>query len=201
MLILLALAIQTAPVSTPAAETAMKCASAVVATNGESAPSLRATSHFMYFAMQAAKDDPGDRPFLDRVAELVASIPAKGGLESEAAKTLIAGCDRSYPLARAATPPRLPATAFDRDVMCLGALSVLRGPAEELRGNGPDGSAAARIDAALKPLAQRFDGEALARRGIVGEAAFVTALEGQLKASLALGNIQTIGRACGVTGI
>ena len=201
MLTLLALAIQTASVPTPSAETALKCGSAIIATNGESMPSLQTTSHFMYFVMQAAKADPAGKPFFDRMTELVASITKGEALAPEAAKTLIASCDRSYPLARPSVPPRLPANAFDRDVMCLGALSVLRGPAEELRGSGPDGSAAARIDAALKPLAQRFDREALARRGIVGEAAFLSAMEEQLKASLSLGNIQTIGRACGVTGI
>jgi hypothetical protein len=201
MLTLLALAIQTASISTPGAETAMKCGSAIIATNGKAPPSLQTTSHFMYFVMQAAKDDPGNKPFLDRVSELVASVTKEEAPALEAARTLIASCDRSFPLARTTIPPRLPANAFDRDVMCLGALSVLRGPAEEMRGRGPDGGAAARIDAALKPLAQRFDGEALAKRGIAGEAALISAMEEQLKTSLSLGNMQTIGRACGVTGI
>lgn len=200
MPILLALAIQTAPVSTPSAEAAMKCGNAVIVASGEPAPSLRTTSHFMYFVMQAAKEAPGGKPYLERVNELASGAPKEESTAAEAAKTL-AACDRSYPLARATMLPRLPANAFDRDMLCLGALSILRGAAEEMRGIGPDGGAAARIDAALKPLVQRFDGQALAAHGIADDAAFVSALGEQLKASLALGNSQTIGRACGVTGI
>lgn len=202
MLNLLALAIQTASPPAPAADPAMKCAFAVVGANGEAQPSLQGTAHFMYFVMQAAKADSGGKPFLARVNELAAGLDRADVPAEPAAKALLASCDRAYPLARATTPaPRLPAKAFDRDVMCLGALSILKGAAEEMRGQGPDGGAAARIDTILGPLLQRFDDAALAAQGIDGEAAFVAAMGTQLEASLALGNSQMIARACGVTGI
>lgn len=201
MLTLLALAIQAATVSTPAAEAAMKCSTAAVATSSEVRPSLQATAHFMYFIMQAAKEDSGGKPFLVRVGELAGAPQGEQLPTAEAARTLVAGCDRRYPLADAATTPRLPANAFERDMMCLGALSILKGGAEDMRDKSVDRGAIGRIDTVLVPIHQRINDETLAQRGVTTQEAFVTALGEQIEASLELGNLLTVARACGVTGL
>lgn len=202
MFTLLLLSIQAAPASTPVADAAMQCGTAVIAASGEAKPSLQTTAQAVYFVMQAAKADPGKTPFMARVIELSASIAQVQAPPRDAAKAIVADCDRTYPLARATGPTaRLPAKAFDRDLTCLGALSVLRGVAEEARERGSDDGAAARIDAALVPLVERFDDATLAAQGIAGKETFVAKLGEQLQASLMLGNLQTVAHACGVTGI
>ena len=198
MLSLLALAAQTATVTNEPATRAMRCATAAVVSSGEADPSLGVTSHFMYFLMQATRADPGGKPFLTRLNELA---QASGGAEipsPDEAKALLAGCDREFPLARAANTPRLPANAFDRDVMCMGVLSLLNGAAEEMKANGGDPEPQARIAAALDPVSERLGDDVLAQHGMDDEASFMIAMGDQLAASLALGHPQMVARACGV---
>jgi len=203
MLTLIAFAAaQAATLSNQTAEDAMRCgASAIVTGLASSESQLRLTSHFMYFVMQAAKADPGNKPFLLRVGELASSIDLSKVPTPEAASTLIADCDRTYPMARATATPRLPTDAFDRDVLCMGVLSLLRGAAEEIRQADPGADLEQRIDAVLGPIGSRLDDEALAKRGMADEDAFMAAMGDQLQASLTLGHPETVARACGVAGL
>ncbi len=201
MLTLLALVAQTATLGTPVADNAMKCGMASILVAASEKPQLRETSHFMYFVMQAAKAAPTDKPFVERVGELAGTAAQTVPIEPETSAATATACDRTYPMARTTVAPRLPANAFDRDVMCMGTLSMLKGAADEMSKDGTDAGAAKRIDAALASIAQRLDDAALAKRGMTTEGAFIVAMGDQLKASLAIGNPLTIARACGATGI
>ena len=197
MFSLLALAAQTATLSNEPAKHAMACGAAAVVAGAETDAPLRMTSHYMYFVMRAAEADPGDKSFLLRIGELAGGA-AQGEIPSpEAAKKLLTDCDREYPLARAATAPKLPADAFDRDVMCMGTLSLLSGAAEEIKKDGDDNGAHDRIGEAIAGIAGRLTDDALAQRGMNNEEKFTVVMGEQLKASLRLGNPETIARACG----
>lgn len=193
----LAILAQTA-VTTPAAQDAMRCATAAAVAAPEGEAQLRTTSHFMYFAMQATQAEPGDGPFLNRLGEIAQSASSQTPPSAEEAATMLADCDKRFPLAKATTVPRLPADQFDRDVMCLGVLSLMQGAAEAMKEDG-DAAPVDEIRAALQPVAARLTDDVLAKRGVAEESRFVTVMGDQVRATLKIGNPASIARACGVT--
>jgi hypothetical protein len=201
MLSLLALTLQTAAVTTDSGKAAMRCATAAIVAGTEGESPLRLTSHFMYFAMQAAKAEQAGKPFLVRLGELAESAQGSPPPAVADGKAEIAACDRNFPAARSAAAAKLPADPFERDVLCLGTLSLLQGAAQQMKEDGEDQDSLGRISAVLAPINARLTDAVLGQHGITTEEAFVARMGDQLKASLALGNPATIARACGVSQI
>jgi len=196
MLITLALMMQTASLDADPAKAALTCAMAVAVADASQGP-MRVTSQVSHLVMQAANADPGTKPFLDRVGELTDKAGA-GNQTAEKAKALMPECDRRFPLARASATVRLPRDPFDRDVMCFGVLAMLQGAAKQLEEDSGDASPLDKIETAFAPISDRLTDDALKAHGIASETGFTLAMGNQLKASLALGNAESVARACGV---
>lgn len=178
------------------AEAAMRCAPASIAVGAET-PMLRTVSQFMHFVMEAASADGRGKPFLERMGEL-AEAAGKTAATPAVAATLIGDCDQRFPLARSMTRVTLPDDTFRRDVMCLGVLSLLEGAAQEQAKDSGNKTDVTRIAAALGPVHSRLTDEALTAKGYDDEAKFTVLMGDQIKASLVLGNPESVARACGL---
>lgn len=190
---------QTATLDADDSKAALACAMAVAVASPSENP-MRITSQVSHFVMQAAKADPGGKPFLERVGELTGQAET-ADQTADSAKALLPECDRRFPLARASATVRLPADAFQRDLMCFGILGIFRGAAGQLEEDSGDAGALDRIQTALAPISDRLTDAALNAHGIASEDAFSAAMGEQIKASLALGNGEDVARACGVASL
>lgn len=195
MPILLALLAQTVALDADPAKAALTCAMSVAITDASENP-MRLTSQVSHFIMQATKADPGSKPFLDRVGELTDQAGA-GTQTAESAKAAMPECDKRFPLARTNGPVHLPTDSFDRDVMCFGALALLKGAASQIEEDGGDAGPLDKIETALAPISDRLTDAALKAHGIASDTGFAAAMGEQLKASLALGNVESVALACG----
>jgi len=195
MLITLALLAQTASLDSDPAKAALSCAMSVAIADASVGP-MRITSQVSHFVMQAAKADPGTKAFLDRVNELTDQAVA-GNQTPDFAKAAMPECDRRFPLARRVATVRLPGDPFDRDVMCFGVLALLKGAASQLEEDSGDAAPLDKIETALAPISDRLTDTALKAHGIASETEFSTVMGDQLKASLALGNVESVARTCG----
>jgi len=198
MLTVLALMFQTATLDADNAKAAMTCAQAVTIVDSSSKSPLQLTSQFTYLAMQSAKAKPGAGSFFDQLNALSEQVGKDAALTPEQAKTLAPLCDKRFPIARSPAPARLPSAPFRRDMLCFGTLSVLQGAAEEIAKAGSD-SQLTKIRAALTPLTDKMTDDALKKRGLASDGAFVKALGDEMLASLPVGNPMTVAAACGVT--
>lgn len=196
MLITLALMAQTAMLDADPSKAALTCAMSVAIVDASASP-MRITSEVSHFVMQAAKADPGTKPFLDRVGELTDQASA-GKQADDFAKAVMPECDRRFPLARGNGAVRLPADPFNRDVICFGVLALLKGAASQIEEDGGDAGPLDKIETALAPISDRLTDDALKAHDINSDAGFAAAMGEQLKASLALGNAESVARACGV---
>lgn len=197
LLALLALTAQNAVVTTEPAKAAMACATSAVVVSPATDSELRKVSQFMYFAMQAAKAEPGDKPYILRLGEIAGSVDKSQIPAAEAAAATIAGCDRSFPLARSTAPARLPVDPFARDMMCMGVLSLLQGATEQAEVDTLNKA----VNASLAKVMERLSEDVLTKRGLTTEEAVLGAMGDQVKASLPIGNPETVARACGVSGL
>lgn len=195
MLLAFALLAQTATLDSDPSKAALTCAMAVAIADASVGP-MRITSEVSHFVMHAAKADPGTKPFLDRVGEL-ADLAGAGSQTNDFAKAVMPECDKRFPLARGVRTVRLPSDPFDRDVMCFGVLSLLKGAASQLEEDNGDAGPLDKIATALTPVSDRLTDAALKAHGISSEDGFSLAMGNQLKASLALGNTESVARACG----
>lgn len=197
MLTVLALMFQTATLDADNAKAAMTCAQAVTIVDSSSKSPLQLTSQFTYLAMQSAKAKPGTGSFFDQLNALSEQVGKGAALTPEQAKALAPLCDKRFPIARSLAPTRLPSDSFRRDMLCFGTLSVLQGAAEEIAKAGND-SQLTKIKAALTPLTDKMTDDALKKRGLASDGAFVKALGDEMLASLPVGNPMTVAAACGV---
>lgn len=200
MLLALALLAQTAPtLETDNARAGLTCAMAV-SVGETNAPPIRLTAQVSAFMMEAAKASPNGKPFLDRVTEL-SNEDSRTLPSLEAAKALLPLCDKRFPLARANGTATLPTDSFRRDLMCLGTLSLLLGAAQELEKQNGDAGPLDKIQSALAPVSDRLNDDVVTAHGIADEKQFANAMGEQVKASLALGNVEVVARACGASGL
>jgi len=197
MLTVLALMLQTATLDADNAKAAMTCAQAVTIVDSSSKSPLQLTSQFTYLAMQSAKAKPGIGSFFDQLNALSEQVGKDAVLTPEQAKAFAPLCDKRFPIARSLAPARLPSDSFRRDMLCFGTLSVLQGAAEEIAKAGSD-SQLTKIKAALTPLTDKMTDDALKKRGLASDGAFVKALGDEMLASLPVGNPMTVAAACGV---
>ncbi len=195
MLIMLALLAQTATLDSDPSKAALTCAMSVAIADASVGP-MRITSEVSHFVMQAAKVDPGTKAFLDRVGELTDQA-VSGNQTPDFAKAVMPECDRRFPLARRIGTVRLPTDPFDRDVMCFGALALLKGAASQLEEDSGDAGPLDKIETALAPVSDRLTDAALKAHGIASDTGFAVAMGNQLKASLAFGNVESVAQTCG----
>ncbi|WP_404338910.1 hypothetical protein AB2M62_07255 [Sphingomonas sp. MMS12-HWE2-04] len=192
---LLAQAAPTLPVNLK--DASMRCAQVVaVAEGGDS--HMRRSAQVSFFMMTAAKADPAGKSFLDRVNDLV---PQPDPKIAAVASALLKQCDQRFPQARSMAPVKLPSDPFQRDVMCFGTLALLQGAAQQFETDFKDSAPLGRVKAVFEPLAARMTDDVLTKHGMNSEAAFTTYMGDRLKDSLALGNPETVGKACGLSSL
>lgn len=192
---LLAQAAVTLPVNLK--DASMRCSQVVAVADGNDSH-MRRSAQVSYFMMLAAKADPAGKPFLDRVNDLV---PQPDETLSKTAPVLIKQCDQRFPLARSQAPVKLPSDPFQRDVMCFGTLALLQGAAQQMEEDFQDSAPLTRVKAVFEPLAARMTDDLLTKHGMNDEKAFTTYMGDRLKDSLALGNPESVGKACGLASL
>lgn len=192
MLPLLALLAQTATLEADTATAAMRCARAVSAAGGESAPHLTVTAQASYFGLQATQADLRGQPFIQRLREVTDAFGASASLPRDEARALLPQCDQRFPRARWQGSVTLPADPLKRDLMCMGALAIINGAAQSAKQQ----DAIARFEKMLVGVRSRLTDAALAAQGIRDAPSYERALGDQLAATLALGNIAVIADAC-----
>ena len=167
-------------------EALMVCAAATLeAQSGEAA-----TVPANYYLMSAVRADPQGKGFYVRLGELAAEAHryrtrfGEGGDLRGRAAALRSECDARHPLARATGPVSLPAAAADRDILCYDMINFFRrlGVEPAPAGLDPDRTQQAELAYEL-----RLGGESAALMRRSGEL---------LLASLDIGNIESIARAC-----
>lgn len=191
MLLALALLAQATPLNAEATA-ALECRSALI-TLHEETPMMGAAIT-SYYTMEAAKADSGGKPFLDRTIELIGRDAPPVG-PADAARVL-AACDARFPLARRAGPATLPADSFDRDVVCLGAVGMMLGAAGADTAATGDATEEKRLQAVMRAYDARLSQPVLDSHGLKSADAFQLALGTHLMASLELGNLDVLVRAC-----
>jgi hypothetical protein len=194
MLLALAMMAQDVPLNAEA-EQAVTCAVAVpVIHAGEADPSLLSiTAHFSYYIMVAAKADPGDGPYVDRVNALTDVARRRPQPSQAQAKAQIAECDRRYPLARIDTAAKLPADPYVRDLTCFGSVMVMYGAGLGIERMGHGDTELKRIKPGFDYFSDRA-GKVISERGIAGR--FAAEVDGAMLASLTIGNTYAITDAC-----
>jgi hypothetical protein len=201
MLFFIALLAQSTNINAAEArDAALTCARAVPVAPSAKAPHMRLTAQVTYFVMQAAKADPAGKPFLERVGELM-NEAAQQSMSAASGDATMPGCDRRFPLARAAATVKLPKDPFERDVTCFGTLALLQGAAQQFKQTNGDGGSLDRIKAVLDPLTGRMTDDALRTHGITDDASFGRYMGDWLQATLAQGNAEAVARACGVSSL
>lgn len=195
MLIMLAALLQQAPaLDADTYRAAMTCrtAGSVEAVNARSLPMM---AEVAYFTMIAARETNGPGSVMDRMDRINSDASPAAGVTPGNSAALMAACLRRFPLARRSTPAPLPAGAFERDVMCAGALSVMVGMAEGMRMHFNDSSDYDRLMPLMGPYTSRAEAR-MAERGVTDEATMRREVDDQLAATLDLGNLDAIVRAC-----
>lgn len=177
------------------ANRAVACGRAVAATRPSSGDAAVPTMlHAVYFMMRAAQADPGKegKRFLERTNEIAPQVFDPGQQTPAQANASLAACDKSFPLARSAAPAKLPANAFDRDILCTAASSYAYGL---LEGAGIADSAG-DYKRVQEGFIKRIPDGVLKAHGITDEPGIIGAMDGALRNSLSLGNLGSIMQAC-----
>jgi hypothetical protein len=186
VLLILAAFAQGAAAAPASAEALMVCAAATLeAESGEAA-----TVPANYYLMSAVRADPQGKGFYARLGELAGEAHryrsrfGEGGDLHGRAAAVRAECDARHPLARATGPVDLPAAAADRDILCYDMIGFFRRLGVE---PAPAGLDPARTGPAEEAYGSRLGGDTAALMRRSGEL---------LLASLDIGNIESIARAC-----
>lgn len=188
--------VQDAPVLTAN----MRCSVAIIAKAARAGNlNLKTLTQANHFLLVETRNDRRGMDYLERYKQIA-------GLIQQAAPTfatdpafapdkldaMIAACTAREPLALRDTLPALPADAFDRDMLCLNALSFQAGVA--------DGAEMAEDHEHLSAVASRYESrvsdERAAEHGIDTQEKAVTAAGKAIIDSLSIGNLDTVARAC-----
>lgn len=194
MLMLLAALVQATPAPALDADpgrAAMTCQRAML--TGLTSLPMETSAEFLYFRMVTARALPGTDDYFHRMAA-VPTIETVSGVTDANARQIHESCDRRFPLARRPGPVRLPAGAFERDVMCAGVVTVFSGMAQGYREHTGDAAPFNRLQAIAARYQQRATA-ALLERGLSSEAQRRT-IGDQIFASLEIGNAAAISDAC-----
>ena len=193
MLLILALMAQDVTLNADANQ-AVACGRAVVATRPANGAAPAGTMlRAVYFMMSAADSDPGTgKRFLERTTEIAPQV-FQGSEQTPAQMTAtLTACDKRFPLARSAAPAKLPANAFDRDMMCAAASSYAYGLLEGA-GIADQVKDYQRVQ---EGFIARIPNNVLEAHGIADEPGIIGAMDIALRNTLRIGNLETIMQAC-----
>lgn len=178
------------------ANRAVACGRAVTATRPASGDAaVGPTLHAVYFMMSAAQADPGTDPkkrFIERTTDIAPQVFRPGEQTAAQLTATLAACDKSFPLARSTAPVKLPANAFDRDMMCAATSSYAYG----LLAGAGIADTVKDYQRVQEGFLKRIPDTVLAAHGITDEPGIIGAMDGALRNSLRIGNFGTIMQAC-----
>ena len=188
MILLILAAFTQAPTGDTASRDAlMVCAAATIEADRSEAAMVPAN----YYLLSAVRADPQGRRLWPRLAELSGELHryrarfGEGSAQRGRAEAARAECDARHPQARGTGPVNLPAVAGDRNILCYDMINIYRrleiDPVRE--GLEPD-----RTQRAEEAYLLQLPG---------GDTPTLTQRSAELMlASLDLGNIESISRAC-----
>lgn len=196
LILSLALATQTAvaldpdPVKGPVA-----CAYSVSSSAKQGADMMLLSAQVSYYAMHAARDVPGGKPFFTRVGEIAGSMGGAQAQVGDRQAEFLLQCDQRFPLARGTAPAKLPADPFQHDMMCLSISSLMVGAAQGAAEDGND-APLKRFQPLMTAYGDRLSDERVKAAGIADIEAMGVALGKAAEASLDFGNPEMISQAC-----
>ena len=192
ILLTLAAFAQAATAQAPAGDTAARDALMVcAAATTEADRSEAAMVPVNYYLMSAVRADPQGRRFWARLAELSGELNGyrarfgEGGAQRGRAEAVRAECDARHPQARGAGPVNLPAEPEDRNILCYDMINFYRRLEIDPVREGLEPDRTQRAEEAYVLQLPGGDTPTLTRRSAE-----------LLLASLDLGNIESISRAC-----
>jgi hypothetical protein len=188
----IALFAQNAPLTADAGKAARACAKVFMTASGDKDPGeLRGFAQQIYLAMAATKADGVTRDFLPSAVTVMTEVIGTTPDPMPSA----ASCDARFPLARGTTPARLPDNPADRDILCLGTVSMLAGAANRMAEKGDD-TLSKDVMGQMPRFVQRF--EAARKVKNIGEdkEAMAEAMSVSFRASLDHGNLDTLYQSC-----
>lgn len=193
MLLALAMMAQDVPLNAQATE-ALGCGRAVVASLPD-AGDQRATGllQAVYFMMSAADAHPVQgKLFLERAGDVGAQMFDGSAPPAANRDALLKRCDARYPLARGTAPVKLPSDPFQRDLLCVGASSYVMGIFQGA--TLPD--LAKPYERLQLAYLERVPDSMFAQQGLTDENRVKEAMDGSLRNSLRIGNLDGITKAC-----
>ncbi|MCW3849209.1 hypothetical protein OF829_18380 [Sphingomonas sp. LB-2] len=198
MMLAMALFAQTAAPQNETEAEAMKCVEAVVEVNQtESISRMRANAETVYYLMQAAHATAGDDPdaLFARFEELSVKLddlpkPSPAQAEAQARQ-----CDVRFPLARKELAT-LPADRFKAEVMCITVLPMVEDFATGLQEQNHDAAEPLRWKRLIGILNSRLEDDVMGSHGYTSYEQKSALIGAQFSASLQVGNIYAIARAC-----
>ena len=121
----------------------------------------------------------------------IAQIDSKD-MNDEVWHALLKRCDARYPLARGTAPVKLPSDPFQRDLLCVGASSYVMGIFQGA--TLPD--LAKPYERLQLAYLERVPDSMFAQQGLTDENRVKEAMDGSLRNSLRIGNLDGITKAC-----
>jgi hypothetical protein len=194
MSILLALLVQAATLPADPKTASLACASAVQAAARPEDDVVRLAAHAAYFVMQAAAVEGEDATFLARLGGLQAAMHDSSFPNADAGALLVA-CDARFPRARATAAVTLPADSLRSDILCVAALGVMVGAARGATKLGLD-ELENELTGAFVVYLGRLKTVHAGDERVSTDARQNEIAGSELRASLALGNVEQIGTAC-----
>jgi hypothetical protein len=183
LLFSLALLGQTVPLEADTGKAARQCLKTLLSSIATNDPGpRRAMAQIAYFSMTEAATSSDD--ILQRGRAIVDEVDMKnpGPLPT------LAACDARFPLARTDSPAKLPTAPTDRDYLCFGVTMLTSSAAQDAAAK----EEISRQEARFGPRMMRIN----AAKKLMDEASQIRFLNTELRASLQLGNLDTLFQAC-----
>jgi hypothetical protein len=183
---------QNVMLTTDSHQAALTCVAAMAAVKDNKPVPFRAAvaSHLL---VQAALANPKPAGFFARLESIGAESAAVPKLAEAEANALFPLCLARYPQARRDGPVTLPADPLERDVTCMGALSIMAGSAESMKAEGQ--AELLRLSPAIGIYSSRMN-LGLTAKGFANETAAEPFIGQVVTASLRLGNPYILSNAC-----
>jgi hypothetical protein len=200
---MMALALQAQPASLPPPDGAlpkatvdlMRCVGAVAAVRGQPVDPVQTSAHLYYYLVLAAQSAPTDKPLMKRVDELTATARSYFP-EAGQAQAIMEACDKAHPVAKEGLAGTLPANAFERDFMCLTAIQLDIGAADEYRQSTGDATYVDKLQPLLLRFRARMTKAAFAANHIDSIAAVDKAQNRAMAESVKIGNLASLLKLC-----
>jgi len=173
----------------------MRCVGAVATARGQRVDPVQTGAHLSYYLILAAQSAPTEKPLMKRVAELTAMATSYFP-EAGQAQAIMEACDKAHPLAKEGLAGTLPTNSFERDFMCLTAIQVEMGSADEYRQSTGDASYVDKLQPLLLRFRARMTKAGLAANHIDSVAAVDRAQDRVMAESVKIGNLASLLKLC-----